>query len=403
MTDALIYQGIRLGLDAAVNLTNVMIQQGPWQQLDGSVMPEKAVLLDGTADGTIRTEEYPCYGLASVQACAVYASDCKLRVRSGGVSYYWTGAAWAVATIPTHVNTQAQVMTGMLAWTKKTFALEATLTKDLSPWFSGMRIIVARRPVTSSLDTYRASSPIGEFVYNALIQSLQSALVYWLHREQTQSAAVASISYASGFGESKRPVLDAVAFDLTVDPQCLAPLGTWNVGTKVLTFTPAIPIAHVRLDRVRLAVPIYFSGDADYETEYTPFLALKGLRRAEQYEGEPFSLLRTLDVYTAGPAKVRNYAIEAHLYAERVEDLSALQSAFEDALKATAFRSLESGQWVGVHLSEALTVRDDGRRQEAVGAIEVIGFEEWPNSLTISKQMRTMTLLDGTNTFVTGV
>jgi hypothetical protein len=210
------------------------------------------------------------------------------RVHDGaGTSYYWTGAAWAVAgasdwSTPADVTANATTLDTTLLprlgleWRLTTTDAEAT--PHVYGGASAAGLLMMARSGDTSADT-GSDGWADELIHRVVIPWLKA-----VDPERTDEAVTTSslsiLDYSSGPGQGSRWLVReaTAAYDLTDDPSMDTPLNTsWNAGTKELTFTPAITAGHRYAVRLTGEPTVIFQGDRDLFTAGVPQIVIESV------------------------------------------------------------------------------------------------------------------------------
>lgn len=209
----------------------------------------------GGTPRSVRTPRLVASGLRTWEALELYdeaptGTSVTYRLRTGGVEYYWTGAAWAAATLAAHWGSRAATVANVATLTRAgrdlaVVARLATTDPAVSPAFYGAAIAYGVREV-GDLD-------------DALVRGLQAALVsgiaYTTVVELKAPAGGLTALRLSGDGAEYQLAVSSVeaVYNLTADPLEASPLaGAYASGV----WAPSSPVAAAAVVRAYVvAVP----------------------------------------------------------------------------------------------------------------------------------------------------
>lgn len=270
------------------------------------------------------------YALELIQETDVAGggSDVLWRLSDGADEYYWTGAAWAVATDPLlHWSTRPQVENhantfplggraiGPIAWLRST---DATQNATVYAW----RVAYGIRDLGDEDDA------LARTVLAALRAELEARAVV-----QVRSTGSAVIAVAQ---EIKYPDVVGVdaAYDLTDDPGEETPLsGTWNGAARTFTLSAARPAGNVLHLEIAYRPHAAVSVHRDLqEVDQLPAVLLMPSDAPQVWRAQDETIVRDLrsdppEAFRIPASALADQPLEVRVLAEVAPDLRRLLSA----------------------------------------------------------------------------
>ena len=285
---------------------------------------------------------------AELMYAAPTGTTVQARLHDGaGVSWYWRGAAWAVAGA-TNWNTPAEVeanfSTVAPADLPKVGIEWRLVTTDsaLTPSVYGAAIAAglgfgARTGTT--IATTLSDGWADDVIHRVVIPWLQG-LEPERTDERTASGATAIVNYASGVGQLCRAVIKnaTAAYNLTDDPEMMTEVATtWASATKILTFTTPIPDGERFAVRLILTPTVVFGGSADLFVDGVPQITIESVDEIREGPSRGnYEIIRDTTAETAlqiPAGSPKTYAmtllIQATGYVSALEVVGALERAMD--------------------------------------------------------------------------
>lgn len=317
----------------------------------GATLPRGAtgqVAVSEAGPRTIRTPRLAATGIRSWQRLELYddaptGSSVTYRLRTGGVEYYWTGAAWAAATLAAHWSTRAQVVGNVATLTAAgrdlaVVARLATTDAAVAPWFYGALVVAGVREV----------GDLDDALLRSCLASLRAVVTYTTVVERLAPTGGLSSVRLSGDGADFDVEATAVeaAYDATDDAGEATPL-SGSLASGV--FTLATPLAAGKVLRLyvvaRPSIVARAHRDA-VELDRLPavYLAPAGVPAAT-WAGQGPTVVRDVDAATgaslAAPESLEQ-DLGVRVVAELGSDLQRVLRALSVWLGAGGSRSLVS-------------------------------------------------------------
>lgn len=315
----------------------------------------------GGTPRSIRTARLAATGLRSWLGLELYddapaGTSVTYRLRTGGVEYYWTGAAWAAATLGSHWSSRADVVghVGTLTAAGRDLAVVARLaTTDASvaPSFFGAAVAYGVREV----------GDLDDALVRTVLPSLLAAIRYTTVVElEAPTGGLASLRLSGTSAEYQLEVSSVEAvYDVTADAGEASQLaGSFSSGV----WTPTSPVTAGHVVRAYVvAVPrIVVRSHHDAERlDRLPAVYVAPSGAPRSLEGQALSLVRNVDARTgqAQPAPVLvDQGLTVRVLAELGSDAQRLARALEVWLGEGGQRALASpvsGRIVQVRATEA--------------------------------------------------
>ncbi len=235
------------------------------------------------------------------------------RLHDGTDSYYWTGAAWAVAGAGDW-NTPAVVTANFAAFSTAVateLAPEWRLTTTdnrFTPLVYGAHIAAGLQFGARSSLTAASFAPSDtgsdswddDVIHRVLIPLLREAAPE-VTDELTTSALTSTIDYSDGIGEANYDVNGVLAaYDLDADPTMTTPLaGSFDTGTQIWTFTAAVASGTRIALRLTYQPQVAFTADRHYVSATFPHIVVEVVREVRSRAGSGDVLVRDTVAETA--------------------------------------------------------------------------------------------------------
>lgn len=276
------------------------------------------------------------------------------RVWDGSAFKWWNGAAWATATATAHWNTKADLTLHLPSWStlSRKLAIVAwlkTATTTATPEFYGCRIGFGIRELDGDE---------GDAVVRTFLSSLRDEIrAFGMQQQTIKAAEVALVKIAPEFNFDVRSV--DVAFDMTADPNELAPLaGTFTAGTPdtnppvPATWAPTVALVagHVlRLEFSHLPHVVAQAGQDVTPIERLPAIYIGVGSDSSTDRGQGETLIRDLTVNPpiahALPApRTITTALDVRVIAEAVTDVRRIMKRLEAWIGGSGYRTAVSPQ-----------------------------------------------------------
>ena len=256
----------------------------------GGYTPDTPVVITQAAHGGDLVREWAAIELMYEETTT--DTTVEARLHDGlGTSFYWTGAAWAVATLTAHWNDPADVVANFatMAVTGATGSVRLGVEwridssdRLVTPYVYGAymaaRLLFGARSGSTAQDT-RSDSWLDDIIHRVAIPWFKSSLAPEVTDELVAIDEVTVLDYSDGinFGEGNYVVNEVQAVhDLDDDAEMFSPLsGTWDPSEKTFTLDVALPSSTRYAARLTYDPIVAYTGNKDFKSAALPQLLIE--------------------------------------------------------------------------------------------------------------------------------